>query len=59
MLGYNGVQIERKQESTERFQVDMFGRYCQFRIENSVGAVAIRSVILEGYEAQREPRTQV
>jgi hypothetical protein len=59
MLGYNGVQIERNQESTERFQVDMFGRYCQFRIENSVGAVAIRSVILEGYEAQREPRTQV
>ena len=59
MLGYNGVQIERNQESTERFQVDMFGRYCQFRIQNNVGAIGVRSVILEDYEAQREPRTQV
>jgi hypothetical protein len=59
MLGYNGVQIERQQESTERFSVDMFGHYCQLRIENSVGAIGIRSIVLEDYEDQREPRTQV
>jgi len=59
MLGNNGIQLERPQESTERFDVGMFGRYCQFRFENNAGTIGIRSVILEGFEDQREPRTQV
>ena len=59
MLGYNGIQVEREQEVTERFPIDMTGRYCQFRIENSVGSVGIRSVILEDNEDQREPRHQI
>lgn len=59
MLGSNGIQVEREQVSTERFPVNMFGRYCQFRIENDEGYLGIRSVILEDYEDQREPRTQV
>jgi hypothetical protein len=58
-IGYNGVQIERQQESTERFDVDMFGRYCQFRIANTQGTIGIRSVFLEEFEDQREPRTQL
>lgn len=58
-IGYNGVQIERLQESTERFQVDMFGRYCQFRISNTQGTIGIRAIFLEEFEDQREPRTQL
>ena len=58
-IGYNGVQIERQQESTERFEVDMFGRYCQFRVSNTQGTVGIRSVVLEEFEDQREARTQL
>ena len=59
MLGSAGVQIERQQEYTERFPVDMLGRYCQFRIQCSTGAIGIRSVILEDFEDQREPRTHI
>lgn len=59
MIGYNGVQIERQQESTERFQVDMFGRFCQFRIQNTQGTIGIRAVVLEDFEDQREVRTQL
>lgn len=59
MLGKNGVQLERQQESTERFDVGMRGRYCQFRIENTQGTIGIRSVIVEDYEDQREPRPQI
>lgn len=59
MLGANGVQIERQQESTERFTVDMLGKYCQFRIENTQGTIGIRSVVLEDFEDQRAPRTQL
>ena len=59
MLGGNGVQIEREQETTERFDVDMFGGYCQFRIQNTTGTIGIRSVVLEEYEDQREARTQL
>ena len=59
MLGHNGVQLERQQESTERFSVDLFGRYCQFRIQNTSGTLGIRSVIVEEFEDQRAPRTEI
>jgi hypothetical protein len=59
MLGQNGIQIERQQEYTQRFDVDRFGRYCQFRIQNSSGVIGIRSVVLEEFEGEREPRTHV
>jgi hypothetical protein len=58
MLGYNGVQIERMQEDTERYNVGLKGRYIQFKIENTEGALNIRTVSLEAYEDQREPRPQ-
>jgi len=59
MLGANGIQVERQQQSTERFDVSGYGRYCQFRIQNDEGFLGVRSVIVEDYEDQREPRTQV
>jgi len=59
MLGSNGIQVERQQESTERFNVDLVGRYCQFRIENASGSIGVRSVILEDFEDDREPRHHV
>ena len=59
MLGNNGIQVEREQEGTERYAVDLDGRYCQFRIQNSAGSIGVRSVILEDYEAQREPRHHI
>jgi hypothetical protein len=59
MLGNNGIQVEREQEITERYPIDMRGRYCQFRIENTTGSVGVRSVVLEDYEDAREPRHHV
>jgi hypothetical protein len=58
MLGYNGVQIERMQEDTERYNVGLKGRYIQFKIENTEGTLNVRTVSLEAYEDQREPRSQ-
>jgi hypothetical protein len=57
MLNKSGVELEREQETTERFNIGMMGRYCQLRIENSQGTVGIRSIIFEGFEDEREPRT--
>jgi hypothetical protein len=56
MLGYNGVQIERRQETTERYPVNLMGRYMQFKIENSTGYVNVRTVTVDSCEDQREPR---
>jgi hypothetical protein len=56
MLGNNGIQVEREQQGTERFDINMRGRFCQLRIENTVGSIGIRSVVLEDYEDSREPR---
>jgi hypothetical protein len=58
MLGYNGVQIERMQEETERFPIGLKSRYIQFKIENKQGAIQIRQVSLDAYEDQRDPRPQ-
>ncbi len=59
MLGYNGVQIEREQEVSQRYQVNMFGRYCQLRIANTTGAVTLRTIVFEGFEDQRQERSQI
>jgi len=53
------VQIEREQEITKRYRVGMFGRYCQLRICNDQGAFGLRSVIFEGFEDQRQERSQM
>jgi hypothetical protein len=58
MLGYNGVQIERMQEETERFPIGLKSRYIQFKIKNTQGAIQIRQVSLDAYEDQRDPRSQ-
>lgn len=58
MLGDNGIQLEREQEDTERFSIGLMGRYVQFKIENTQGYLAIRSLSTEAYEDQREPRAQ-
>lgn len=57
MLGYNGVQIERKQEASERFPVNLMSRYIQFKIENKTGYINIQTVSIDSYEDQREPRS--
>jgi hypothetical protein len=59
ILGNNGIEVEREQEATSRFNVAMHGRYCQFRIQNTQGSIGVRSVIVEDYEDQREPRHHV
>lgn len=56
MLGYNGVQIEREQETTYRYTVRMKGRYVQFRIQSSQGKLGIKSLSVESYEDQRAVR---
>jgi hypothetical protein len=58
ILGYNGIQLEREQEDTERFPIGLMGRYVQFRVENTQGYLAIRNLSVESYEDQREPRPQ-
>jgi hypothetical protein len=59
MIGYNGIQIEREQEVSQRYQVNMFGRYCQLRIANTSGAVTLRTIVFEGFEDQRQERSQI
>lgn len=59
MLGNNGVQIEREQEVSQRYQVNMFGRYCQLRMTNTSGAVNLRTIVFEGFEDQRQERSQI
>jgi hypothetical protein len=56
MLGHNGVQIERRQESSERFPVNLMARYVQFKVENATGYINIRRVTIDSFEDQREPR---
>jgi hypothetical protein len=57
MLGNNGVQIERKQECSERFPVNLMSRYIQFKLENKTGYINIQTVSIDSYEDQREPRS--
>jgi hypothetical protein len=59
MLGNHGVQLERMQEQSERFNIGLKGRYIQFKIENAQGTMNIREVIVEAYEDEREPRSQI
>ena len=59
MMGENGIQIEREQEVSQRYQVNMFGRYCQLRIANANGAVNLRTIVFEGFEDQRQERSQI
>lgn len=56
MLGYNGIQVERRQESTERYPVELMARYVQFKVENTTGYINIRTITIDSYEDQREPR---
>src|SRR6266850_627045 len=58
MLGYNGVEIERLQQSSERYDVNRLGRYVQYKIECSQGHMQIRQISHEDFGDQREPRTQ-
>jgi hypothetical protein len=57
ILGNNGVQIERRQEASERFSVNLMARYVQFKIENTTGYINIRRVTIDSFEDQREPRS--
>jgi hypothetical protein len=58
-IGYYGVEIERKQEQSIRCPVNMFGRYCQLKIESSQGYLNLRTVVFEGFEDQRAERSQI
>lgn len=59
MLGEHGVQLEREQEKTNRFKVKQFGRYCQLRIKNKTGFLGLRTIVFEGFEDQRQERSQI
>ena len=59
MLGDDGIEIEREQEVSQRYQVKMFGRYCQLRIANTSGAVTLRTIVFEAFEDQRQERNQI
>ena len=52
--GIQRLQIER-QETTERYPVNLMGRYTQFKVENSA-VINVRTVTVDSYEEQREPR---
>jgi hypothetical protein len=58
MLGYNGVMIEKNQESTQRFPVNLKARYIQLKIENTQGSMNIRTISPDAYEDERSPRPQ-
>jgi hypothetical protein len=58
-IGYYGAQVERQQERSNRFPVNMFGRYCQLRITNTQGYIGFRTIAFEGFEDQRAERSQV
>src|SRR5262249_44314317 len=58
MLGYNGVAIEKNQESTQRFPIGQKARYIQLKIENTQGYMNIRTIWPDAYEDEREPHPQ-
>jgi hypothetical protein len=59
VLGFNGQQIEREQESTYRYTIRQKGRYCQFRIQSTQGKLAIKTIMVEAFEDQRAVRKMV
>jgi hypothetical protein len=56
VLGYNGQQIEREQETSYKYTVRMKGRYAQIRLQSSQGKLAVKTIQLEAYEDQRATR---
>jgi hypothetical protein len=56
VLGTNGIQIERQQETSYRYTARMKGRYLQLRIQSTQGHLGIRSIMVESYEDQRAVR---
>jgi len=58
MLGDNGVMIEKNEESTERYQLNLKARYIQLKIENEQGFLNIRAIMPDAFEDQRAPRPQ-
>lgn len=56
MLGSDGIQIEREQQTTYRYTVRMKGRYLQLRLQSTQGFMGVGSIIVESYEDQRALR---
>jgi hypothetical protein len=56
MLGTDGIQIEREQQTTYRYTARMKGRYLQLRIQSTQGFMGVGSVTVESYEDQRAVR---
>jgi aspartyl-tRNA synthetase len=56
MLGTNGIQIERAQETSYRYTARMRGRYLQLRIQSTQGHLGVRSIMVESFEDQRATR---
>jgi len=58
IIGYNGVMIEKNEESTERYPVNLKARYIQLKISNHQGFINIRTISPDAYEDERAPRPQ-
>jgi hypothetical protein len=56
MLGYNGIQVERQQETTQRYPVNLMGRYIQYKISNATGYINVRTITIDSDEDERSPR---
>jgi hypothetical protein len=58
MLGESGIMVEKNEESTERYQINLKARYIQLKIENTQGFLNIRTIMPDAFEDQRSPRPQ-
>jgi hypothetical protein len=58
MLNESGVMIEKNEESTERYQINLKARYIQLKLENMQGFLNIRTIMPDAFEDQRAPRPQ-
>jgi hypothetical protein len=59
VLGNNGQQIEREQETSYKYTVRMKGRYAQIRLQSTQGKLAVKTIQLEAYEDERATRKMV
>lgn len=53
-----GILLNQKQEIWDNYMIDRPGKYCEFDITNSQGAIEVRGVVFEDQEDQRQDRLQ-
>ena len=58
-IGYNGVQIERQQETVESVAGQHVRPLLSASHSNEQGYLGLRTIAFEGYEDQRQERSQL